>query len=213
MGGPVQAFSHSDTRSAFAAAALADKFRFILSSENPPDYKSEELKVDGKPYFENQEQVDRLHKKLKESNGEVAVAIAVNDSGPVVDRPGFVADQLKALLDVAKDNPGLQQAILETFNKNAKGIRPRGVSEEKREEAERILREANVSADSGLTGKIKRDEELDLQVASFEDVKKLLIYLRSSKGEFDANRRIAELVNLSSLRARGLIRYVRPPGS
>ncbi len=138
MGGPVQAFSHSDTKSANIAAALTDRFRFIFLSETPPDYKSKELLIDGKPYFENQQQVDTLHKKLKESNGEVAVAIAVNDSDPVVDRPGFVADQLKALLDAAKDDPGLQQAILETFNKNAKGIRPRGVSKEKEKKQKRF---------------------------------------------------------------------------
>ena len=196
LGGPVQAFSHSDTKSANVSAALTDRFRFIFLSETPPDYEAKELQIDGKPYFENQQQVDTLHKKLKESNGEVAIAIAVNDSTPVVDRPGFVADQLKALLDAAKDDPSLQQAILETFNKNAKGIRPRGVSKEKREEAEKILREANISADSGLTGKIKRDEDLDLQIASFEDLKKLLVYLRSSLGEFEGNRRISELVNL-----------------
>ena len=56
----------------------------------------------------------------------------------MVDRPGFVADQLKALLDAAKDDPGLQQAILETFNKNAKGIRPRGVSKRKEKKQKRF---------------------------------------------------------------------------
>ena len=117
---------------------MADKFRFIFLSETPPDYKSKELLIDGKPYFENQQQVDTLHKKLKKSNGEVAIAIAVNDSDPVVDRPGFVADQLKALLDVAKDNPGLQQAILETFNKNAKGIRPRVSARRKEKKQKRF---------------------------------------------------------------------------
>ncbi len=76
--------------------------------------------------MKNQGQVDRLHKKLKESNGEVAVAIAVNAPGPVVDRAGFVQDQLDALLKIANSDVAIQEMILKTFNDNAKGIRPKG---------------------------------------------------------------------------------------
>ncbi len=77
-----------------------------------------------------------------------------------------------------------------------KGLDRRGVSQPKRESLQRLLREANISADSGVTRSLKRDGDLDFQVTSYEDLKKLLVYIRSKYGEFEGNRRISEYVNL-----------------
>ena len=178
------ATSHSSQSMARKSAVIADRYIYIFESEAPPKFDDPNLLTgDKKPYFKDQKMVDDIHARLKASNGEMVVLIAMNGRERVMDRPGFIDDCIDHLLKVAKSDVAVQQRMLNTFNANI---------------SQTVLEDLEVDVDAGLEDFIGYDgDSTELTVTSYEGLEKLIKYLLSGDS-FESRSTLKEALELFS---------------